>query len=383
MMRQTSAILLICLAVAAGCGEPPATGDADTTEPTGLESTAATDSTEAVSAAVLAERLGACSPESLALRSDPGYAAEINPLWSLSGNRDWVSIDPAGVEALEALRGEAAIEAARIVFENPGLYVTVVSGAMPSQLRVLPQTWELVTQASDAGHEVWIGVKSALTTSAGDVFAAVMVTEDGEFGFLGDCQYPDQTEPLLHYHADLADQGDTRTPVDVLRALLINDAQMDDATAFFYPTYEPTPWAELDPDLRFLDPFSNTPREVLADLTLVFLALEIPEAWWDLDVGLCTKIAGLGWNGCYALTPESKSPAPDLDAYVAPGEPLEFWLIPETGDIREPLAYLGSIVIPEDALADDIPVRLVDDINSLADIEAATGRGETLIALTS
>lgn len=218
------------------------------------------------------------------------------------------------------------------------------------------------------GAELLVGVLDP-ETSDPYVGPLVSLRPTGEAVFLGHCGVLSSTE-LVQYVEYLVSTGISSTPAETVVGLVSDPQAMAELEDW---TVGPTPlsWLEQDPDRRLLDP-QETPAEILAQLSVVMVAIDIPDSWRSLPATICTK-APLGWNHCSSL--ELDDIGIEIFSYTVPGSNLEVWLLDLAADTSQPIARLGTIpaLLLDAVVADERPAIRVQvsgefsDLTSLVD----------------
>ncbi|HKX74315.1 MAG TPA: hypothetical protein VJR05_02905 [Acidimicrobiia bacterium] len=216
------------------------------------------------------------------------------------------------------------------------------------------------------GAELLVGVLDP-ETSDPYVGPLVSLRPSGEAVFVGSCGVLSSTE-LVQYVEYLVSTGISSTPAETVIGLVSDPQAM--ATLEDW-TRGPTPpsWLDQDPDRRLLDP-QETPAEILAQLSVVMVAIDIPDSWRSLPATICTK-APLGWNHCSSS--ELDDIGIEIFSYTVPGSNLEVWLLDPAADTSQPIARLGTIPASLlDAVADDerpaVRVQVSGDFSDLTSL---------------
>jgi len=348
----TAAVAL--LLVVAACGDQPSAGTTATTEPP--ESTTITFQDGSPDSALAT--LGACP-------DDPGPShgsliyerLESVPAWYETSAADIVNaVDPDSAEVTVAL-----------VLTPADL--TPLGGHLDEDDKILHVYAPVLDRLTDIDATLLLGARYSVGLDA--AFAEVVAAEgaDGTLYFVGPCELEILTRPFDAYLATI----DTPSPRDALIATATDPDTIQALIDLMTPT-EPTPWKDQDPALRAIDP-DTTPESVLADLSRIDVELTIPESWRTFPAVVCTRIA-LGWNECGALDAlDANDPSLLMSAYIAPGQPLQVWLLDSHADVAAPLAYLGETANAVDGA--ELVIELQGTYGSLDEAIEAANDGET------
>lgn len=309
-------LVLAAIVVLASCTEVPAEAPPEALTPE-VDATMGPD----------AEALGACG-EGMA-SALPGHGSgEVMPLIDrVRFTGGWFELEAEG--AVEALEGALA---------GTGEVVTVelgsarrLAGKPRVEVLVGRRSAERALTAAAHGADIAVGA-DVQAEDPTDILVAM--SDDGGAVFLGSCHFERYTEPLAAFAA----QDGVGSPRELLVRLIQGDEEVAAGTGEWSDPAPPR-WVDLPPDRRLLDP-EGTPEEILDELAIVTVAVDVPDHWKDEPEVLCTRVPGLGLNGCAALT--LREPIP-LTAYADPRSPLEVRLLGPMADLGTPGTRLAVI----------------------------------------
>lgn len=200
-------------------------------------------------------------------------------------------------------------------------------------VKVIPK----ITEAAEMGASFLVPVSS----ESGRTQNVTALFDDGSVAFLSDCK-----RGFNEVVASIAQEGGWDSPAEFLREVVLDPDSVEAAywrTATVEPTQTPEiPWVERDPNVRAIDPTTDTPDAVMESLDAVWWLLELPSSWEPFPASVCTKVPTQGWNECVPL--RYSHPLAFLPIYVENGQTLEIWLKKEHARVGDPpLAWLGTI----------------------------------------
>jgi hypothetical protein len=309
--RSVGILVASVVGLAAGCGN-------------GSDAAVETQAAQDMSTASL-EEIGAC-PET-------GDINAANPAEFVAAVETWLHVD------LEAAKNSSALDADRTRSSEQRLSVANVAAdgrqgeTFERSLRLHGSLLSSIDwSTTHPGANVYLGVGGE--DYDGQVLFAVVIDDEGRFGFAGECQYRLLTQPLRRI---LGDDSGAFTKV-----LGLTGKPLETALGLNEPPHEST--------VSVLNPQDASPED-LAGLELVTVVLEVPSDWTG-PATLCTRIER-GWNDCVPLDGTIKFPTP-LSVYVSPGSPLEVWLLDEQASLETPRQMLGTVATPDSVTARDL-----------------------------
>ena len=250
--------------------------------------------------ASLADALAPCTPEELQLlANDPGDRAHpagyIGSVVAIEVDGDVLAqFDPG--ESTIRFPGDPDSAFYRITTED--LSATTVEGDAPAQFSIYANR---LGRLQEVAHDKVIFLSIAGDDPWAKQVAVVVDPASGEIGVEGGCFARSVAQVVSDFRAEDTQYGEMDA-VSLVRDLIDRESPASLALIDFAFGTELTPWQDLSPDARFLDP-DVMPDDVQALLVSIKLSFEVPDDWLRYAPGtLCSRIASLGWGDCIELT---------------------------------------------------------------------------------
>ena len=369
-MRREFLAIAIAAVIAGACGD-----DGDAVELISAQSTDVTTSTADVDAESVSQYCD--TPDVAGNEVDPSH-----PTDDLH-NSVWVRVPYESAVAL--FQGEASpLE----VVTTAGRNFTITPAA-PERTKGLVS----VALAAEAPAVDAIYVRAG--GQSGRALAIAVTRIDGTVGFYSTCGIVQARTGDFDLFADWLrdDLGGTEAMTDSqLLELVLSEPpprteHVERYWDFLDLTAEPTAWADLSLDSRFLsDP--RAPGDVLGQhVFLPAIAIDVPESWTGKDRLLCTRVDD-GWGGHCA--PLSLGDLLTVGMYLPlDGSDIELWLWDASGAAGMQIAAIGTIdggvllQAAADSTIDQIPLVSVDGPLDLSVLEEGRSVATASVSTTS
>ena len=298
-----SSFLAVIALIAVGCGENGVT--------------VTRGGTTVVGRGLTPEALGAC----------PSTQPDVGPdsLIIGAGRLMWVKADEltevtGRASATNGTLGEGlsvfAIGSPTVLQSSPNL------SKPPKQVLLPPSDGRALIGLLASGRHLLLSIQPGSTLP--QAFGAVE-EPDGSLAFVGTCAYLAETEPVEAFAQAERAKGAALSTSQIFERIL-SDPHGQFAQDFLRPPARPTPWTDLPPDQRSLDP-QETPTSILNQLEPFHFELIVPAGWQTMSERLCT-LSAEGWNQCYRLAGMPRGQvALMLIGYCSPGERVQLLVL--------------------------------------------------------
>lgn len=267
------------------------------------------------------------------------------------GADTWIRLESGQVSLFSDLdRLDDASQAAVDRRSEPPYILHEISGevllgeAVPNQVVLQREVAAAILQWFDNREgEILVGITPYL--------AVGVVVEDGSLGLIGSC-YEDKMNPQLdEVFSHLRSTGElgSRGLRDVFLELVAEPQRFADIQRASRGEEPQSPWIELDPATRIVDP-GVTPPEELAKLQRVVLLLHMATPIPDGRTGVLCPKTSAGWSPCVSLAVWDDGNPIMGEIYGTPGEAVQLWLLDDPPDVRNPVVMLGETTMQERAV---------------------------------